>query len=608
MKILSLIFSFIAPVIAPVIATGTEGLTNEQQQRIRINNALCLTTGVLAILMGFIFWLITGKLQILIPATLEGLGFFFIIYLNHLKKHETAGICMISYHSICVMYFGALLGTKAEIALALLFMISATYLVFDKRKSILICFCITLAALFVTEFFYYTNYFKPLEFSRNVTFLIRWVAIGFILTINTVCILFYKSTANRLMKALKERSEELKERSEELEKRTEELEKRTEELEISNRSRRVFLKETNHEIRNPLNAICGIAQLMRLDLKNGRTGESLSTLVDHLNIASFNAKDILNNVQELSKIEAGQLDAVARKHVNIRHLLQGTGVYEHMASSKNVDIELTFTNMPDFVFTDDTKLSQIVNNLLLNAIKHTRNQTVIAIDCGVRADKWYISVTDQGGGLECNKLREIYHSFEADRDSFTGLGLRISKHFTELLGGSIMVDSLEGISTTFTVLFPEKDVVRQHVPEPPRGVPTPRQFAGKTVLVVEDDRMNQTIMRNFLQNNGVTVLLAGNGLEGLELARQENPDLIILDSDMPKMNGREMLYHLKQDEALRDIPVVIASGDAFTETVERFLSEGADDYVIKPIEFTALRQILEKHFNGGGMPVIIPFP
>jgi signal transduction histidine kinase/ActR/RegA family two-component response regulator len=587
MKALSSILSFIAPVIAPVIATGTEGLTDEQQQRIRINNALCLTTGVLAILMGFIFWLITGKLQILIPATLEGLGFFFIIYLNHLKKHETAGICMISYHSICVMYFGALLGTKAEIALALLFMISATYLVFDKRRSILICFCITLAALFVTEFFYYTNYIKPLEFSRNVTFLIRWVAIVFILTINTVCILFYKNTANRLLKALKERSEE---------------------LERSNRSRRVFLKETNHEIRNPLNAICGIAQLMRLDMKNGRIEESLPTLVDHLNIASFNAKDILNNVQELSKIEAGQLDAVARKHVNIRHLLQGTGVYEHMARSKNVEIRLTFTNMPDFVFTDDTKLTQIVNNLLLNAIKHTRNQTVISIDCGVQADKWYISVTDQGGGLECDKLKKIYHSFEADRDSFSGLGLRISKHFTELLGGCIMVNSLEGISTTFTVQFPEKDVVRQHVPEPPRGAPTPRQFAEKTVLVVEDDKMNQTILRNFLQNNGVTVLLAGNGLEGLELARQENPDLIILDSDMPKMNGREMLYHLKQDEELRDIPVVIASGDAFTETVERFLSEGADDYVIKPIEFTALRQILDKHFNGGGMPVIHPFP
>jgi signal transduction histidine kinase/ActR/RegA family two-component response regulator len=576
--------------IASLIATGTEGLTDEQKQRIWINNALCLTTGVLAIVMGFIFWLITGTLEILIPAFLEGLGFFFIIYINHLKKYETAGICMISFHSVCVMYFGVLLGTQAEITLALLFMISATYLVFNKRKSILICFCITLAALFVTEFFYYTGYIKPLEFSHNITFLIRWVAIAFILTINTVCILFYKGTANRLVKALKERSRE---------------------LEKANRSRRVFLQETSHEIRNPMNAIFGIVQIMRLDIDNGRIKETLPSLVDSLYEATFNVKDILNNVLELSRIEAGQLDAVTRRHVHIRHLLQGiTGVYEYMALTKGVKIRLTFTDMPDLVLTDDTKLSQIVNNLLMNAIKYTRNQSIIDIDCGVREDKWYISITDQGGGLECEKLKKIYHCFEADRESFmegTGLGLHISKHFTELLDGGIIVNSLEGISTTFTVQFPVKDVVSRHVPEPPRAAPTPRQFAGKTILVVEDDKMNQAILRNFLQNNGVTVMLAGNGIEGLELARQEIPDLIILDSEMPKMNGREMLYHLKHDEELRHIPVIIASGDAFTETAERFLCEGASEYVIKPIEFTALRQILDKHFNGGGIPVKHPF-
>ncbi|RPD38624.1 hybrid sensor histidine kinase/response regulator [Chitinophaga barathri] len=567
--------------IASIIATGThDDLTDEKKQRIRINNALCLTTGVLAIVFGFIFWLITHKLQILIPAIIEGLGFFFIIYLNHLKKHETAGICMISYHAMCVVYFGVLLGTQVEVVLALLFMISATYLVFNKRKSILICFCITLGGLFVTEFFYYSNIIKPIEFSHNVTFFIRWVCIAFILTINTVCILFYKNTANSLLAALKERSKE---------------------LEKANKSRKIFLQETSHEIRNPLNAIFGIVQLMRLDLKNGRSEESLPALVDNLYVATFNVKDIINNVLELSRIEAGQLDAVNRKHVHIRHLLQGiTGVYEYVAITKAVEIKLTFTDMPDLVFTDDTKLSQIVNNLLLNAIKYTRNQSVITIDCGVREDKWYISITDQGGGVESDKLKTIYHSLEADRSSFmegTGLGLHISRHFAELLDGGITVDTLAGISTTFTVAFPAKDIVSRHTPAPLRSAPIPRQFAGKIILVVEDDKMNQAILRNFLQNNGATVALANNGVEGLDLARQETPHLIILDSHMPKMNGREMLYHLKQDEELRNIPVIIASGDAFTETADLFIREGAADYVIKPIEFTALRQLLDKHLN-----------
>lgn len=567
--------------VASIIATGTHGLTDEQKQRIRINNALCFTTGVLAIVMGFVFWLITGKLQILVPAIVEGLGFFFIIYLNHLKKYETAGISMISFHAVCVVYFGVLLGTQVEVVLALLFMISATYLVFNNPRSILICFCITAGSLLVTEFFYYTRIIEPVTFSHSVTFFIRWVCIAFILTLNTVCILFYKKAAHRLMEALKERSSQ---------------------LEKANHSRKIFLQETSHEIRNPLNAIFGIVQLMRLDLKNGRTEETLPALVDNLYVASFNVKDIINNVLELSRIEAGQLDAVNRKHVHIRHLLQGiTGIYEYVAITKTVEIKLQFDeNMPDLVFTDDTKLSQIVNNLLLNAIKYTRSQSVITIDCGQREDKWYISITDQGGGLETESLKTVYHCLEADRNAFmegTGLGLHISKHFAELLGGTITVDTLAGISTTFTVLFPAKDLVNRHTPVPQRTMPTPRQFSGKHILVVEDDKMNQAILRNFLQNNGATVALAGNGLEGLDQARGQMPHLIILDSHMPKMNGREMLFHLKQDETLRHIPVIIASGDAFTETAEMFHREGAADYVIKPIEFTALRLILDKHFN-----------
>lgn len=567
--------------VASIIATGTHGLTDEQKQRIRINNALCLTTGVLAIVMGFIFWAVTDRLQILVPAIIDGLGFFFIIYLNHLKKHEAAAICMIGYHALWVVYFGALLGGREEVVLALLFMISATYIVFNRRKSILICFCITLAGLFVTEFFYYSRIIEPIPLSHNVAFFIRWMCIAFILTLNTVCILFYKNTVGRLMEALKERSAQ---------------------LEKANHARKIFLQETSHEIRNPLNAVFGIVQLMRLDLKNGRTQESLPALVDNLYVATFNVKDIINNVLELSRIEAGQLDEVNRKHVHIRHLLQGiAGIYEYVAVTKSVELKLHFNDsMPDIVFTDDTKLSQIVNNLLLNAIKYTRNQSVITIDCGVRDDRWYIGITDQGGGLEAEKLRAIFHCLHADRNSFmegTGLGLHISRHFAELLNGGITVASLEGISTTFTVSFPAKDIVSRHTPSAQRAAPAPRQFAGKRILVVEDDKMNQAILRNFLQNNGATVTLAANGIEGLEEARAGAPHLIILDSHMPKMNGREMLFHLKQDEALRHIPVVIASGDAFTETAALFMREGASDYVIKPIEFTALRQVLDKHLN-----------
>lgn len=567
--------------LAEIISLGTQNLPEEQQQRIRIINSLSLATALLALSMGMIFYNITGKLQILIPTIIEGIGFFGIIWLNHKRKYETASICMICYQAIWAVYFGVLLGTAVEVVLALLFMISATFLVYKKRRSIIICFGVTAGGLIITETFYYAGWVQPLVFEHATTFALRWCCILVILTLNTICILYYKKMTDDLMLTLKARSIE---------------------LEKANQSRKVFLQETSHELRNPLNAIFGIVQLMQMDLKSGRVSATLPTLVDSLYAASFNMKEIINNVLELSRIEAGQLDEVRHKKIDIRKTLRNiANIYEYVANTKSVHIDLIFSgDLPEKVLTDETKLSQIVNNLLMNAIKFTRSKSEIAIRAGVQDAEWYISVTDQGGGIEQDKLVRIFEPFVTEKSSFiegTGLGLHISKHFAELLEGNITVECTENTSTTFTVYFPlygSDSVQAPPVAEEPKN----KIISSKTVLVIEDDKMNQVILKNFLANSEVTVMTANNGLEGLAMARLQPPDLIILDSHMPKMNGRETLQHLKSDPLLRRIPVIIASGDAFTETAAGFMREGASDYVTKPIEFTALRLVLEKHLHG----------
>lgn len=568
------------PPIANLISLGTAQQEEREQRNIRIINTLSLTTACLAFFMGLVFYFVTWKLQILIPAIVETAGFISILWFNANRQYKLASISFMIWQAIGVVYFGILLGTAIEAVLVLLFMINATYLLYERGTFMIICLCVIAGGLLITEAFYYTGIIQPITFTHTTTFFFRWCCILLILTLNTLVILFYKNDNNRLMKAVEEQKAELVR---------------------SNLSRKVFLQETSHEIRNPLNAIFGIVQLMRMDLKKAADPDTLPEMVDNLYVASFNVKDIINNVLELSRIESGQLNEVKRKQVNIRTAIRNAAnIYEYVANTKGVHIQQQFdNNLPDQIYTDETKLSQIINNLLTNAVKFTRPNSVIIIHGGVKDKSWFISITDQGGGIESDKLEKIFEPFVTEKSAFvegTGLGLYITKHFAELLDGVITVNCEEDISTTFTAVFPLSDFRRANIISAVPELP-PIRFDNKKILVVEDNKMNQALLKKYLLTFGLQVTTANNGLEGLAAAHNDPPDLILLDSHMPKMNGRKTLFHLKKDPLLKDIPVIIASGDAFTESMDEFIKGGASDYVIKPIVFATLRQLLERHLS-----------
>jgi signal transduction histidine kinase/CheY-like chemotaxis protein len=566
--------------IARIVNTGTAGTNDDQKLRIRIINSLSLTTALLATTTGILFYVMTGRPEILIPAMLESCGFALIIWLNKKKKHETAGVFMLSYQVVWATYFAVLLGPKVEIISAIIFMISASFLLYKKRSSIIICLAVSCSGLLFAEISYYTGLITPLPLDHDILSFIRWNCILFILVMNTMTILLNKKKNTELLGSLREQ---------------------TEKLEKANLSRRTFLQETSHEIRNPLNAIFGIVQLMKMEEDDGEIPESMKPLIDNLYVASFNVKGIINNVLELSRIEAGQTDELHRKEMEIRSGIRNyAGIYEYVAGTKSSHIEVSFDEaLPEFAYTDEIKLSQIISNLLTNAIRFTRHNSVIRVHSAIKGDQWYISVTDQGGGIEKEKLKHIFQPFVREKSTFiegSGLGLYISKHFAELLNGDITVECEEGEGTTFTVFFPLSDTSGPRV-APPGENGTTVHFGNKTVLIIEDDKMSQVILRNFLKSLGLAVQTANNGVEGLAAARQQPPDLIILDSYMPQMNGRETLFHIRQDARLQHIPVIVASGDAFTETANGFLREGADEYVIKPVEFVALQHVLEKYLS-----------
>lgn len=567
--------------ITRLIYTGTAGTNDDQKLQVSVINTLCLTIAVLSVIMGIVFYLLTGKLQILLPAVLGIAGFLFVIRMNKRGQHEKAGAFMLIYEAAWATYFAILLGPQSEIVAALILMVSASFFLYKKKSYIIACAIATSAGLILTEINYYTGLFPPLQLEPPILSIIRWHCILFILIMNTMAIILNKKRNNQLLHALKEQ---------------------TEKLERSNLSRRNFLQETSHEIRNPLNAIFGIVQLMKMEEDDGEIPASMKPLIENLYVASFNVKGIINNVLELSRIEAGQTDELHRKKMDIRSGIRTyAGIYEYVASTKSVSMELTFDEtLPEFAYTDEIKLSQIISNLLTNAIRFTRHNSVIRIHSAVKNDQWYISITDQGGGIEKEKLKNIFKPFVREKSTFiegTGLGLYISKHFAELMNGSIAVECEENTGTTFTVYFPLSDTSGVRVQSSVDN-DKPVHFHNKTVLIIEDDKMSQVIFRNFLNSLGIAVQIANNGVDGLAAARRLPPDLIILDSYMPKMNGNETLFHIRQDASLQHIPVIIASGDAFTETASGFLRQGANEYVIKPVEFPTLQHLLEKYLNG----------
>jgi signal transduction histidine kinase/ActR/RegA family two-component response regulator len=570
------------------IALGTEDIKDEQAKKgIIIANSLALTTGILALAIGTAFYFVTHSKMLLIPAVAESIAFFCIPVLNKFKKHEAAGLTLIVLHCIWAIYFGALLGIIIEIRLIFLFLISATLLIYKERRPIIIGISAATFSLIIMELNFYLGLFPPLELGHDIQFVLRWLCILSILTLNIQAILYYKKNNKELLNQLLEHNNQLEHL----------VQERTAELEKANISKRIFLRQTSHEIRNPLNAIFGIAQLMRHNIK--KDTEKVASLIEPLYVASFNVREILNNVLELSSIEGGKMQQVEKSCFLLRPgIIDIISIQKYVALVKSVQLEYEFdADMPESIITDKIKVGQIISNLLSNAIKFTRYNSKIRISIKKAGDNWQLSITDQGMGIEADRHESIFDVFVSEGNNFsagTGLGLPITRHLVELLGGTIDMVSIMNTGSTFTVTLPlvgcENDQTEneQHMLS---------YFSNKSVLIIDDDKMSSTILSHFLSDAGINIQTATDGNSGLSTALLHPPDLIILDTQMPGMSGIETLKHIKADRVLMHVPVIIISGDAFTETSNQFLTMGANDYISKPIEYNQLCAVIGKYLG-----------
>lgn len=377
------------------------------------------------------------------------------------------------------------------------------------------------------------------------------------------------------------------------------LELAKEQAEKANRAKTDFLSSMSHEIRTPLNAIVGFSDCIMDAESLGEAKENAKDIVS----ASQTLLEIVNGILDISKIEAGKIEIVNSTY-NARETFEELA---KLITPKMNEKGLDFTyyiapDIPDNLYGDQANLKKVITNLLSNASKYTDSGFVrYEVNCVNTRDisKLIISVEDSGRGIKKENIDKMFTKFQRldeDRNTTiegTGLGLAITKQLIELMGGKIIVHTIYGEGSKFTVVvnqWIDKSIVKQS-----KKYKTTLDLHGIRILLVDDTSLNLKVATKLLQKfNADNVITCDSGFTCLEkIQRGEQYDLILLDDMMPKMSGVETLKKLKEIPGF-NTPTIALTANAITGMREKYLADGFDDYLAKPIDKNQLVQVINQ--------------
>jgi hypothetical protein len=371
--------------------------------------------------------------------------------------------------------------------------------------------------------------------------------------------------------------------------------------EAANRAKSRFLADMSHELRTPLNSILGFSQLLEL-----QGGESLTVkqreYLRFIREGGEHLLDMVNDVLDLSKVEAGKI-ALEKEPFDPTALIRRVlTTVRSLAAKKHLRIETSFPDELGVLEADEVRIKQVLYNLLSNAIKFTEREKRVGVEARAEDGELVLSVWDEGIGIPAADLARIFDPYvqarAAPRGEGTGLGLAIVKRLVELHGGAVLVDSEVGKGSRFTVRLPglRPRPVREPAPAAARSDPSASgevpDLAGRTALVVDDSPANRTLMERILTAFGCTVLLAGSGEEALVIAEHASYDLVFMDIQLPGMNGIETMRRMRERGARG--PVVALTAYAMKGDAERFLADGFDGFIAKPVRISEVISYLER--------------
>lgn len=370
--------------------------------------------------------------------------------------------------------------------------------------------------------------------------------------------------------------------------------------EKANHAKTDFLSNMSHEIRTPLNAIVGFSQA----LEEEDIPESSKEQVRDIISASESLLDIVNGILDISKIEANKLEIINTEYDLRKILNELVALTRVRIGNKPIELKTQFAqDIPFVMYGDHIRLKQIILNLLTNAAKYTNEGCIEFTVSTVRKDdvcRLIISVADTGIGIKkenIDKLFTKFERFEIEKSSTiegTGLGLAITKKLVELMNGKIVVQSVFGQGSRFTVAIDQKILFKATAEEKAPVTTGAIDCSGKRILIVDDNPMNLKVAVRLLKNYNLDIDQADNGFSCIEkIESGEEYDLILLDDMMPRLSGVNTLKKLKELGSFR-IPTVALTANAISGMREKYLEDGFDDYLAKPINKQELNAVLQK--------------